>query len=118
MEGFARPADAAAGFGFSAMTGEKATSHERHAADQRHKRTRIEPRRTTHGARHGNARWKLRRERELACRTVTCPRQREWPVSDRARWLPALAMAIGIIYGGDEGDGRSSGGSGTGSPRR
>lgn len=24
---------------------------------------------------------------------------REWPISERARWLPALAMAIGIIYG-------------------
>jgi hypothetical protein len=26
----------------------------------------------------------------------------EWPISERARWLPALAMAIGIIYGADE----------------
>ncbi len=22
-----------------------------------------------------------------------------WPISERARWLPALAIAIGIIYG-------------------
>ena len=33
---------------------------------------------------------------------------RKWPVSERARWLPALAMAIGIIYGGDEDRSRSS----------
>jgi hypothetical protein len=49
--------------------------------------------------------------------TPLAPRQREWPVSDRARWLPALAMAIGIIYGGDTRDGRSSGEPGSGTPR-
>lgn len=27
------------------------------------------------------------------------PVNREWPVSERARWLPALVMALGIIYG-------------------
>jgi len=26
----------------------------------------------------------------------------KWPISERARWLPALAIAIGIIYGADE----------------
>ena len=25
----------------------------------------------------------------------------QWPISERARWLPALAIAIGIIYGAD-----------------
>jgi hypothetical protein len=32
----------------------------------------------------------------------TLPVNGEWPVSERARWLPALAIAIGIIYGADE----------------
>jgi hypothetical protein len=32
----------------------------------------------------------------------TLPVNREWPVSERARWLPALAIAIGIIYGAEE----------------
>ena len=32
----------------------------------------------------------------------TLPVDGEWPVSERARWLPALAIAIGIIYGADE----------------
>jgi hypothetical protein len=31
-----------------------------------------------------------------------------WPLSERARWLPALAMAIGIIYGEEEDGGRSA----------
>jgi len=31
------------------------------------------------------------------------PVNREWPISERARWLPALAMAIGIIYGDESG---------------
>jgi hypothetical protein len=30
------------------------------------------------------------------------PANEEWPISERARWLPALAIAIGIIYGADE----------------
>ena len=30
------------------------------------------------------------------------PADEEWPISERARWLPALAIAIGIIYGPDE----------------
>ena len=30
------------------------------------------------------------------------PTNEEWPISERARWLPALAIAIGIIYGADE----------------
>jgi hypothetical protein len=25
----------------------------------------------------------------------------QWPISERARWLPALAIAISIIYGTD-----------------
>ena len=25
----------------------------------------------------------------------------QWPISERARWLPALAIAIGIIYGSE-----------------
>jgi hypothetical protein len=25
----------------------------------------------------------------------------QWPVSERARWLPALAIAIGIMYGAE-----------------
>jgi hypothetical protein len=29
------------------------------------------------------------------------PANEEWPISERARWLPALAIAIGIIYGAD-----------------
>lgn len=29
------------------------------------------------------------------------PANGERPISERARWLPALAMAIGIIYGAD-----------------
>jgi hypothetical protein len=32
----------------------------------------------------------------------TLPVDGDWPVSERARWLPALAIAIGIIYGADE----------------
>jgi hypothetical protein len=31
------------------------------------------------------------------------PANEEWPISERARWLPALAIAIGIIYGADVG---------------
>jgi hypothetical protein len=27
----------------------------------------------------------------------------KWPVSERGRWLPALAMALGIIYGDESG---------------
>ena len=39
----------------------------------------------------------------LVSQRYTQPVNGEWPVSERARWLPALAMAIGVIYGGDEG---------------
>jgi hypothetical protein len=30
------------------------------------------------------------------------PVDRAWPIDERERWLPALAMAIGIIYAPDE----------------
>lgn len=32
----------------------------------------------------------------------TPPVNGEWPVSERARWPEALAIAIGIVYGADE----------------
>jgi hypothetical protein len=30
------------------------------------------------------------------------PPDRAWPIDERERWLPALAMAIGVIYVPDE----------------
>jgi hypothetical protein len=34
-------------------------------------------------------------------RRDTLSAKAQWPTSERARWLPALALAIGIIYGAD-----------------
>jgi len=37
----------------------------------------------------------------LIFRRDALPTKGPWPISERARWLPALAIAIGIIYGAD-----------------
>ena len=52
----------------------------------------------------------------LISQHYTQPVNGEWPVSERARWLQALAIAIGIVYGADEGSSESAA-IGTGLPK-
>jgi len=46
-------------------------------------------------------RWNMRRSPLMALPGLP-PVDRAWPIDERERWLPALAMAIGIIYAPDE----------------